>query len=158
MTTSNGMDISKKQERGSRRGRRLWWRLNNFWNFLQWCPISVIVHDRWQKEAGQLREKQRAEIADQTETVWKINKWHCRRANPWWDVNIWCIMVGWACCMIRRRLAVYGCCESLSQNTSIHAKVPSTALLYDIVNAVYTKMYFLWKLWMCTVEQVVDVR
>lgn len=25
----------------------------------------------------------------------------------------------------------------------------------DIVNAVYTKMYFLWKLWMCTVEQVV---
>lgn len=33
-----------------------------------------------------------------------------------------------------------------------------TALLYDIVNAVYTKMYFLWKLWMRTVEQVVYVR
>lgn len=32
------------------------------------------------------------------------------------------------------------------EKTSIQTDVPATALLYDIVNAVYTKMYFLWKL------------
>ena len=32
------------------------------------------------------------------------------------------------------------------EKTSFHADVPVTALLYDTVNAVYTKMYFLWKL------------
>lgn len=44
------------------------------------------------------------------------------------------------------------------KKTPTHTDVPATALLYDIVNAVYTKMYFLWKLCMCTVEQVVYVR
>ncbi len=56
------------------------------------------------------------------------------------------------------RLCFVDTANHLSQKTSIHTDVPATALLYDIVNAVYTKMYFLWKLWMCTVEQVVYVR
>lgn len=36
--------------------------------------------------------------------------------------------------------------HSHKKNHPSATHVPATALLYDIVNAVYTKMYFLWKL------------
>lgn len=47
----------------------------------------------------------------------------------------------WECCMMRGFL--WNNCETLVTETSFHPDVPATALLYDNVNAVYTKMYFL---------------
>lgn len=46
----------------------------------------------------------------------------------------------------KRTAFVFRMLQIIATKTSIHTDVPATALLYDIVNAVYTKMYFLWKL------------
>lgn len=71
------------------------------------------------------------------------------------ESGFWVRRGGWNI-ILKERTA--GTASHWYKENKIHQDVPVTALLYDTVNAVYTKMYFLWKLWTCTDEAVVYVR
>lgn len=161
--TFSGMDISRKQERERGRyrgcgddciGQEKWLGMsaasyNNATSLIVW--VTQRGRDRWQNGwTGSCKGESNGDWwPNKPMSLLQAAGGHAKMwiHDTWW----------WECCMIRGFLLLCGHCKSFVTKTSIHPDVPATALLY-IVNAVYTKMYFLWKLWMCTVEQVVYVR
>lgn len=187
MTTSSGTDINRKQRKLQRRGAVMMMMMmatdsRNCLGvsvfFLQWSHRSPTTYGWRSTSVSTDKQGDRSQgwtdsctvESNKPETDSWINQWDCSRVQEahtnmirckkrkkksklWWDGGLLLLYD-------RGSLVFYGHCKRKKKphKTSIHTDVPATSMLYDIVNAVYTKMYFLWKLWMCTVERVVNVK